>query len=180
MVNKILPILLIGLFATLLILSAGQMISSTERNYAIAQSETQRTTFNADLTGQGLPIIQTNTNASGKATLKIVGDGNTMSYDINATNLDRVENVAMGSTTGGRWTDLVIFHYAPTDGPIDNVNGTLVSGNFTSSDFVGSLQGKQMSDLLKMILDGQIYIRVQTPVEPLGEIGGQVSAAIPQ
>ena len=74
MVNKMLPILLIGLFATLLILSAGQMISSTERNYAIAQSETQRTTFNADLTGQVLPIIQTNTNSSGKATLKIVVD----------------------------------------------------------------------------------------------------------
>jgi hypothetical protein len=65
-------------------------------------------------------------------------------------------------------------------GTLDNVNGTLVKGNFTSSDLVGSLQGKQMSDLLKMILDGQIYIRVQTPVQPLGEIGGQVSAAIPQ
>jgi hypothetical protein len=37
-----------------------------------------------------------------------------------------------------------------------------------------------MSDLLKMILDGQIYIRVQTPDQPLGEIGGQLSAAIPQ
>jgi CHRD domain len=180
MVNKMLPILLIGLFATLLILSAGQMISSTERNYAIAQSETQRTTFNADLTGQGLPIIQTNTNASGKATLKILGDGNTMSYDINATNLDRAENVAIGSTTGGRWTDLVVLHYGPAMGTLDNVNGTLVKGNFTSSDLVGSLQGKQMSDLLKMILDGQIYIRVQTPVQPLGEIGGQVSASIPQ
>ncbi|HZB73723.1 MAG TPA: CHRD domain-containing protein [Nitrososphaeraceae archaeon] len=180
MVNKTLPILLIGLFATLLILSAGQMISSAERNYAIAQSETQRTTFNADLTGQGLPIIQTNTTASGKATLKIVGDGNTMSYDINATNLDRAENVAIGSTTGGRWTDLVVLHYGPAMGTLDNVNGTLVKGNFTSSDLVGSLQGKQMSDLLKMILDGQIYIRVQTPVQPLGEIGGQVSAAIPQ
>jgi hypothetical protein len=75
---------------------------------------------------------------------------------------------------------LVLLHYGPAMGTLDNVNGTLVKGNFTSSDLVGSLQGKQMSDLLKMILDGQIYIRVQTPVQPLGEIGGQVSAAIPQ
>jgi hypothetical protein len=179
MVNRILPTLLMGLFATLLISSAGQMISSIERNYAMAQSETQRTSFNADLTGQGLPIIQTNTNASGEATLKLLGDGNTMSYDINATNLDRAESVAIGSTTGGRWTDLVVLHYGPAMGTLDNVNGTLVKGNFTSSDFTGTLQGKQMSDLLKMILDGIVYIRVQTPVQPLGEIGGKISAAIP-
>ena len=49
-----------------------------------------------------------------------------------------------------------------------------MEGTFSPSDFTGLLRGKQMSDLIKMILDGNVYVRVQTLSAPLGEIQGKV------
>jgi hypothetical protein len=46
---------------------------------------------------------------------------------------------------------------------------------FTSSDFTGRLDIDQMSDLVKLILDGNAYVRVQTTDVPLGEIVGKIT-----
>jgi len=42
------------------------------------------------------------------------------------------------------------------------INGLLVQGNITSSSLVGPLKGKQISDLVKDILDGKVDLRVTT------------------
>jgi hypothetical protein len=123
-----------------------------------------------------LPLMQVNTDASGRATFSLVGDGNTVSYTINRTNLENISGVVLGSSTGGRFTDLVLIHYAPTQGLIAEGNGS-ATGNFTSADFTGPLQGKQMTDFLKMLLDGNIYLNIRTADNPLGEIGGKIKPA---
>jgi hypothetical protein len=56
-------------------------------------------------------------------------------------------------------------------------NGSAI-GNFTSANFAGPLEGKQMSDFLKMLLDGNIYLNVRTVDNPLGEIGGKITPAL--
>ena len=81
--------------------------------------------------------------------------------------------MVLGSSTGGRFTDLVFTQYAPTQGLIAGGNGS-ARGNFTFANFTGPLQGKQMSDFLKMLLDGNIYLNTRTVYNPLGEIGGKV------
>jgi hypothetical protein len=53
-----------------------------------------------------------------------------------------------------------------------------LQGNFTSADFIDFLQGKQMSDLLKMILDGNVYVKVTSSANPLGEIGGKITPTL--
>jgi hypothetical protein len=53
-----------------------------------------------------------------------------------------------------------------------------LQGNFTSADFIDFLQGKQMSDLLKMILDGNVYVKVTSSANPLGEIGGKIAPTL--
>jgi hypothetical protein len=55
------------------------------------------------------------------------------------------------------------------------MNGMLSKGNITASDLVGPLKGKQMSDLVKLINDGQAYANVHTEPNPKGEIRGQIS-----
>ena len=60
-----------------------------------------------------------------------------------------------------------------TTGPI---NGLLVRGIITSSNLVGPLKGKYISDLVKDMLDGNIYLRVSTIKLPL-EIIGKITPA---
>jgi hypothetical protein len=164
-------------------LSVSAMGTSYLGKYAIAQSQNQtepqqqQERLYADLRGDGLPILQVNTDASGRATFNLLGDGKTMSYTINGTNLQNISDVVLGSSTGGRVTDLVLIHYAPTQGLIAKGNGSAM-GNFTSADFTGPLQGKQMSDFLKMLIDGNIYLIVRTTDNPLGEIGGKIQPAL--
>jgi CHRD domain len=156
--------------------------------YATAQSSSQNQTGQnlagkrliVDLTGQGIPgPVQRQTDASGKAVFTLAGDGNTMSYDINASNLPDAQNILLSTSTGGRVRDLVQIHSATAQGPLQSTNGTLaLQGNFTSADFIDYLQGKQMSDLLKMILDGNVYVKVTSSAAPLGEIGGKITPTL--
>jgi hypothetical protein len=175
------------LLITLLgIISVSALGTSHLGQYAIAQSQNQtepqqqqpqQGRLYADLTGEGIPLMQRNTDASGRATFNLLGDGKTMSYTINGTNLENISGVVLGSSTGGRFTDLVLIHYAPTQGLIAQGNGS-ATGNFTSADFTGPLAGKQMSDFLKMLIDGNIYVNVRTSANPLGEIGGKITPAL--
>ena len=184
--------LLTALITTIAIsgLVVGATISTNLSNnyYATAQSSSQNQTGQnlagkrliVDLTGQGIPgPVQRQTDASGKAVFTLAGDGNTMSYDINASNLPDAQNILLSTSTGGRVRDLVQIHSATAQGPLQSTNGTLaLQGNFTSADFIDYLQGKQMSDLLKMILDGNVYVKVTSSANPLGEIGGKITPTL--
>jgi hypothetical protein len=115
-------------------------------------------------------------NATGVAVFEILG-GDTMSYVINATGTSNISNIWLSQSTGGRFTDLVQFHSATRDGLINApINGTVASGNLTAADFTGApLEGKSMSDLAKMIVDGQVFVRISTSNFPSGEIIGKLT-----
>jgi hypothetical protein len=115
-------------------------------------------------------------NATGIAVFEILG-GDTMSYTINATDTSNISNIWLSQSTGGRFTDLVQFHSATRDGLINApINGTVASGNLTAADFTGApLQGKSMSDLAKMIVDGQVFVRISTSDFPSGELIGKLA-----
>jgi hypothetical protein len=64
--------------------------------------------------------LKVNTDALGRASFTLLGDGKTMSYNINGTNLENISEVVLGSsTTGGCFANLVLIQYAPTRGIID-------------------------------------------------------------
>ena len=135
------------------------------------ESQTQiRAVFLADLQPRAA------SNASGIAGFEFLG-GDTMSYTINATGTSNISNIWLSQSTGGRFTDLVQFHSATRDGLINApINGTVASGNLTAADFTGApLQGKSMSDLAKMIVDGQVFVRISTSDFPSGEIIGKLA-----
>ena len=115
-------------------------------------------------------------NATGVAVFEILG-GDTMSYVMNATGTSNISNIWLSQSTGGRFTDLVQFHSATRDGLINApINGTVASGNLTAADFTGApLSGKSMSDLAKMIVDGQVFVRITTSNFPSGEIIGKLT-----
>ena len=99
----------------------------------------------------------------------------TAQYDVLCNYRERTrEHYSSCYITEYRWptTDLVPLYYAPTSGLITTGSGT-ADGNFTSANFVDGLKGKPMSDLVKKILDGEIYLAIKTVDFPLGEIAGK-------
>ena len=196
-INTIFLLTAVGVFATLSLLT---MSTTTTTNFnAVAQSnetaatpinetaatpinetaatpinETAATHFNANLTA---PAISSNSKATGNATFTLEDDGNTMSYVISGNGLANITQVVVLQSTGGRTTDLVQpLYYAPTSGLYTKGSGS-ADGNFTTADFVNILKGKQMSDLVKKILDGDVYIAIKSVPFPLGEIAGKIQLA---
>jgi CHRD domain len=170
-------------FVAITIIVATTLITSlaiiSPSQYGTAQGQQQNASqFSANLTGD-LTFPPTVTNATGTAEFTVVGDGNTMRYKIDANNIDKVNNVYVAASSGGRYVDLVQLRSGVNEGVTGPVNGTLVQGNFTASDFTGRLNVDQMSDLLKLIIDGNAFVRVQTTDEPLGKIVGKITPNLP-
>lgn len=146
-------------------------------NTTQAQGSTPQ--FSANLTGE-LTFPPTVTNATGTGEFTVVGDGNTLLYKVDANNIDKVTDVFVAASSGGRYADLVQLRNGVIEGPSGPISGTLVEGNFTSSDFTGRLNIDQMSDLLKLIVDGNAYVKIHTFDAPLGKIVGKITPNLPQ
>ena len=50
--------------------------------------------------------------------------------------------------------------------------GTVAPGGVTSDDLQGELKGKSLAHLLELMMNGGVYVEVQTKKFPLGEIRG--------
>src|SRR6187200_567864 len=117
-----------SVISTLLLVSA---ISITQ--FSTAQVEGK---FTADL------MPRSGSSASGTATLELQDNGETVKYNIDATGLNNVTDIAISQETGtGRAPDVVIIKTASQSGL---GQGTALSGNFTESELIGPLQGKTL------------------------------------
>jgi hypothetical protein len=154
------------------------VITSQGQYVAVQGQQPNASQFSANLTGD-LTFPPTVTNATGTAEFTVVGDGNTMRYNIDTNNIDKVNDVYVSASSGGRYVDLVQLRSGVNEGVTGPISGTLVEGNFTASDFTGRLNTDQMSDLLKLILDGNAYVKVLTTDAPLGKIVGKITPNLP-
>jgi CHRD domain len=153
--------------ALLIMLSAsGSLVTSS-----YAQGEQK---FSAKMTGKE-EVPPKDTKATGNAEFTLNADGKTMSYKVNVMNIDKVTMAHIHQGKVGENGPPVVWLFNSTSNPTGPKNGMLSQGSFTSSDLVGPLKGKQMSDLVKLINDGQAYANVHTQANPKGEIRGQIS-----
>jgi hypothetical protein len=110
--------------------------------------------------------------AKGSALFRAI-DGK-LSYQVNVSGLDRVNMVHIhGGKKGENGDPLAMLRIEQSFGLI---NGTLAKGNITSSDLMGSLTGKTVSDLISKMQSGDSYVNVHTETNP-GMIRGQISVA---
>lgn len=169
--NSIFLLTAVGVFAIFSLLT----MSTTTNFNAVAQSnETENNpNFYANITSKGLPFSVSNAEGTGNVSLTLKDGANTMYYVISGNDVGNITDVTIAQNTGGRSTDLVVLYYAPNSGLITKGSGT-AEGNFTSADFSNVLEGNQMSELVKRILDGEVYVVVKTVDFPLGEIGGKL------
>lgn len=146
-----------------------QTAGTTEQTPSVQQ---QQQDYDANLTGSS-EVPPVTTNASGLAELELNDDGDEMSFDIQVEDIEGATQAHIHQGSEGENGDPVVWLFNSTE-PTDEEDGTLESGDFTAEDFVGPLQGQNMTDLVELMDDGQAYVNVHTEANPGGEIRGTV------
>ena len=114
------------------------------------------------------------TNSSGFAVLKY--DNNSLNYQINVTNLDKIKSSHIHLGGFGQNGDVIATLFNSST-PTDLINGTLIEGTISSSDLQGPFAGKTLQEVVIQIKQLNAYINVHTVDYPNGEIRGQIANA---
>jgi len=125
-----------------------------------ASAYAQQQSIIAKLTGKN-EVPPVNTQATGTAQFQLSSDGKELNYDLSAINLNGFMMAHIHQGKAGENGQPV----APLQ---------MGKGKVTSSDLQGSLAGKQISDLVDIIKNGQAYVNVHTNQNQNGEIRGQI------
>jgi hypothetical protein len=164
---------LIGIITAAIALAA--MISVSSGNSLVTSSYAQgEQKFTAKMTGKD-EVPPHDTKATGNAEFTLGADGKTMSYKVDVMNIDKVTMAHIHQGKVGENGPPVVWLFNSSSNPTGPMNGKLSEGKITSNDLVGPLKGKQISDLVKLINDGNAYANVHTEPNPKGEIRGQIS-----
>ena len=145
-------------------------IGMTTTVLKVAHAQEQK--FTALLSG--IQEVPPNTStAKGSALFKPMGD--TVWYKVNVTGIEKVTMMHIHSGKSGENGDpIAMLQIEKSTG---STNGILAQGNITSSDLMGSLAGKSISDLVGKMQSGETYVNVHTEANPNGEIRGQIISA---
>jgi hypothetical protein len=150
----------------------------------------QQSTFVATLSGKNMqPPV--NTPAAGTAKFSVNPNG-TLSYEVDATSVDKVLAVPLEQKNGTLLAELlnVYANTGFTQGynrqqasvPTGPINGKLTSGvldNSNGNNLFGPLFGKNITDLVTAMKSGSVYVVIRTSAHQQGEIRGQITAAPP-
>jgi len=124
-----------------------------------AQQQSSQT-FTAKLSGKD-EVPPVNTQATGNVQFQLSSDGKEINYDLTTTNLNGFMMAHIHKGKSGE-----------NGPPIAALQ--MGKGKITSSDLQGPLAGKQMSDLVDLMKNGQSYANIHTQQNQNGEIRGQI------
>ena len=155
---------------------AQNQTAGTQEPQPAAEQAQQDQEFTANLTGDS-EVPPVTTNATGTAEFELNDDGDEMSYDLEVEDIEGVLFAHIHQGSDSENGPIVVTLFNATDGPTDEIDGTLESGDFAAEDFEGPLQGQNMTDLVDAIEGGQAYVNVHTEANPPGEIRGTIEVA---
>jgi len=143
------------------------LVSTTYSNSVYAQNK-----FRAKLDANN-EVPPVDSTAEGVASFKIKDD--VIKSKINVTGIADVSGaqIFMGKIgqNGEPIVDLV-----KTGEKTEGSDGVVIKGNFTASDFEGSMQGKDLSALQSAMAGNQTYVNIMTSAHPDGEVTGHIYA----
>ncbi|HJU34173.1 MAG TPA: CHRD domain-containing protein [Nitrososphaera sp.] len=128
--------------------------------------------FDAILAG-GFEVPPVQSNAAGFAELETEEGSDNLEYGIIVVNIANVTQAHIHQGNSSQAGPIVasLFNASTPTGPLI---GDLTEGSITSADLMGPLQGKQLSDLIALMQNGQAYVNVHTAQNPDGEIRGTI------
>jgi len=141
------------------------LVSTTYSNFVYAQNK-----FRAKLDANN-EVPPVDSTAEGVATFKVKDDA--IKSKINITGITEVSGaqILMGKIgqNGEPIVDLL-----KTGEKTETTDGVAIKGNFTASDFEGSMQGKDLSALQSAMATNQTYVNIMTSDHPDGEASGHI------
>lgn len=120
-----------------------------------------------------------NTNAVGYVGFKFADEPNRLVYNVNVDDIRNITNVYLYDQNGTVILDLLEEAKELKNDDVNiikvtehEIEGTLAVGGVTSYDLQGTLKGKSLSDLRKMVMEEHVYVSILTKAYPHGEIRG--------
>ena len=141
------------------------LLATTYSNFTYAQNK-----FRAKLDPNN-EVPPVNSTAEGVATFKVKDD--TIKSKINITGITEVSGAQIHTGKSGENGDPII-DLLKTGENTKTPGGVTIEGNFTASDFEGSMKGKALSDLQSAMGTNETYLNIKTSDHPDGEIRGQI------
>lgn len=141
-------------------------ITSGLTNSVVAQEQK----FVATLSGQE-EVPPTNSQATGMADFTITGEN--AEYSVNASNIQGVTAGHIHSGGQGENGPIVVTLFK-NDSPTNEISET---GSITVDKLEGPMAGKQLTDLVTAMSNGETYVNIHTEQNPNGEIRGQITSS---
>ncbi|MFS0556259.1 CHRD domain-containing protein [Brevibacillus sp. 179-C9.3 HS] len=131
-----------------------------------------RKRFRAILRGsEEVPPVRTN--ATGTTKFRLSENGRRLDFWLVVNDLQNFTQAHIHVGARGVNGPVVVFLFGPVTRGI-SVNRGVVTGSITRADLVGPLRGKPLSDLIRLMKNGQTYVNAHTTQNPGGEIRGQI------
>src|SRR5215216_1437504 len=156
--------IVVGMIAVAIIASAAITILTNSEVFAQEQK------FTAQLSGQE-EVPPTNSQATGMAEFTVTGES--AEYSVNASNIQGVTAGHIHSGKQGENGPIVVTLFK-NDSPTNEVSET---GSITADKLEGPMAGKQLTDLVTAMSNGETYVNVHTEQNPNGEIRGQITSS---
>jgi len=141
------------------------LVSTTYSNFVYAQNK-----FRAKLDANN-EIPPVDSTAEGVATFKVKDDA--IKSKINITGITEVSGAQILMGKIGQNGDPIV-DLLKTGEKTETTDGVAIKGNFTASDFEGSMQGKDLSALQSAMATNQTYVNIMTNDHPDGEASGHI------
>jgi hypothetical protein len=135
-------------------------------NSVVAQEQK----FVATLSGQE-EVPPTNSQATGMAEFTVTGEN--AEYSVNASNIQGVTAGHIHSGGQGENGPIVVTLFK-NDSPNNEVSET---GSIIADKLEGPMAGKQLTDLITAMSNGETYVNIHTEQNPNGEIRGQITSS---
>jgi hypothetical protein len=135
-------------------------------NSGVAQEQK----FVATLSGQE-EVPPTNSQATGMTEVTVTGEN--AEYSVNASN---IQGVTAGHIHSGRQGENgpIVVTLFKNESPTNEVSET---GSITADKLEGPMAGKQLTDLVTAMTNGETYVNIHTEQNPNGEIRGQITGS---
>lgn len=171
-------VLLISTLLAIVMTTAGVGFVNMPAVQATAQTDQEEDVpgFVANLVGES-EVPPVDTSATGTAELQLSEDGQTISYSIDANDLEGALMAHIHQGGENENGDILVWLFNSTE-PTGEISGQLDNNGFTAGSFEGPLQGQNMSSLVDLINSGQTYVNVHTEENPDGEIRGTIEPVV--
>jgi hypothetical protein len=126
---------------------------------------------------QEVALTEVVSNATGTATFQYRSGSGEIRYKLIVANIENVRMAHIHVGARGVNGPVVVWLYpdAPPAQLIEGrFSGILAEGVITEDSLVGQLAGKELEDLLELLMSGDTYVNVHTDQYPAGEIRGQI------